>query len=140
MKEDAPCCQAIRSPTASPFEIVQLDYYDGTTEGLARCKVCGRTYAFDVIAQSPEGTRLFGFARISPAHYEAMAAATEGTPASLEDAQAWVEKLAVLEARVPRGQAERDLLVLAETIEDLVIASRKVDFSALRALLPGETS
>jgi hypothetical protein len=32
MKEDAPCCQAIRSPTASPFEIVQLGYYDGTTE------------------------------------------------------------------------------------------------------------
>ena len=137
MKEDAPCCQAIRSRAASPFQIVQLGYYDGTTEGLARCKVCGRAYAFDVIVQSDEGARLYGFARITVAHYEAMAAATEGAPASLEDAQSWVEKLALLEARVPRQQAERDLLVLADRIEEEVIASRKVDFETLQALLVG---
>ncbi len=128
MKEDSTCCLAIHSPTASPFEIVQIDYYDGTTEGLARCKVCGRAYAFDVLAQSDDGTRLYGFARIAPAHYEAVSAATEAVPGSLEEVPSWREKLALVEARTPRQQGERDLFVLAENIEEEVIASRKVDF------------
>jgi hypothetical protein len=134
MSDNAACCQEIRTRSASPFEVVQFDYYDGTTEGLARCNTCGRTYIFDVLTQSNDGTRLYGFATIASAHYEAVAAAMEVVP-RLDELQPWRESLALVEARVPRQQGERDLFVLSDSIESEVTFSRRVGFEVLRELV-----
>ena len=119
-----PCCQAIRGPTLSPFEIIQLGYYDGVTEGLARCRVCATTYAFDTTCGS-DVRRVYGLARISEAHYLAVAAALERPP-SLDGMQEWLRDVALLDASVPSHKGERDLFVIADNLEVEIILARKV--------------
>lgn len=48
------CCQQLAGasqPSASPFEeAIVTGYYDGPTEGFARCAICRRTHAFQELA------------------------------------------------------------------------------------------
>lgn len=130
----AGCCQDIRKPTPSPFEIAQLDWYDGVTEGLARCKVCGTTYAFDVACTSSDGLRVYGFARIAEAHYRAVASALDRPPQP-DNMQEWRRDLASAEMQVPSGRADRDLFVVARDVEAEILFARKVSFGNLRDFL-----
>ena len=120
------CCQAIIQPTASPFEVVQFDYYDGTTAGLARCKTCGTTYAFDTLGTTEDGRRAFGFARVASDYFEAVAREFETPASKMTDLLGWRERVALAEARFPTGQGERDLLVVSRNIEGEVLAARRI--------------
>ena len=131
----AECCLGIRVPTPRPFEVVELDWYDGVTAGLARCRSCGQAYAFDVVASSPDGLRVYGFARIAPAYYETMAALGGKRVPPMNDVQEWRDALAPVESRSPSHQADRDLFVLARDLMDEVIASRRVSFSVLEGIV-----
>lgn len=134
MEPALPCCQAIRQPTASPFDVVQLDYYDGTTAGLARCRSCSTAYTFDTLGTAEEGLRAFAFARVDSAHFAAVATAVDSPPGPTEDLAQWRERVALAEARFPTRQQERNLLVLARHLEEEVVSSRRVDASEWVAL------
>lgn len=128
------CCQDISAPTRSPFEIVQLGWHDGITDGLARCKLCGTTYAFDVMCSAGD-LRVYGFARIAEAHFRAVSSALRRPPPPVEKLQEWLRVVAEVESIVPRAASNRDLLVLARNLEDEVQLARRVSFAAVRAFL-----
>jgi hypothetical protein len=129
------CCQAIDRPKPSPFEIAQLDWYDGVTEGLARCEACGATYTFDVVCSSKDGVRIYGFARIAETYYRAMTAVLEKSPPSPEKVTEWQRELAMTESQVPKAQSERDLFVIARDLEEEVLLARRMAFPELREVL-----
>jgi hypothetical protein len=130
----ARCCQDVSAPTKSPFEIVQLGWNDGISDGLARCKLCGTTYAFDVVCAEGD-LRVYGFARIAEAHYRAVASALRRPPPPVEKLQEWLRVVAEVESIVPRAASNRDLFVLARHLEDEVLLARRVRFAAVRAFL-----
>jgi hypothetical protein len=128
------CCQAVTAVAPSPFDIVQLAWYDGVTKGLAMCRTCGRTYTFDVVVSSNR-VRVYGFARIAEAQYRAVAAIAEGPAPSLDRLQEWREAIAVAAVRATTYQAERDLFVVASDIEEQILLATKVGFETLMAFL-----
>jgi hypothetical protein len=132
------CCQHISAPTRSPFEIVPLGRNDGVTDGLARCKFCGTTYAFDVVCAEGD-LRVYGFARIAEAHFLAVASALRRPPPPVEKLQEWLRVVAQVETIVPRAASNRDLFVLASNLEGQVLLARRVDFADVRAFLERST-
>ena len=118
-----------------PVRDLQLGWYDDVTEGLARCKVCGKTYAFDVVATSPEGGRIYGFARIAEAQFLAVSSALDRAPPLPDQVQKWREAIAVATVRTATDQSDRDLLVLADDLEEEILLAQRIDFRTWREFL-----
>jgi hypothetical protein len=121
MTDSAPCCEQIRAATPAPFEVIELDYCDGVTEGLARCRTCGRTYHLALLCvDAGTSRRVYGFARLGTDDYaRGVAAASAG----------------VTDVHV---QSERNLIVISEDIEQGVLCSGVVEFASWLELLQGD--
>lgn len=122
------CCQSISRVTPTPFEIIQMGWYDGITEGLAKCRTCGSTYTFDVMVSS-DGVRAYGFARIGESEYEAVATIAETSVPTANALQEWREAIALAAVRSTTYRGERHLLVVADDLEHEVKLATLVRFS-----------
>ena len=108
--ERSACCGAISDETRSPFEIVELEWKDGVAAGLARCRCCGQAYAFDTVASSGAGLRVYAFARIGADHYAAVVRALESPGLSAADLDPSRARAALVDGSSMQGRGDRDLL------------------------------
>jgi hypothetical protein len=132
---DATCCQHLRDAGPSPFEVVMLGWHDGITSGMARCRVCGRTYHFDLVAwDADQEVRVYAFKAVSSASYDAVAR-LQARPTEANDAMSRGDEITLRVRDALATAFERKLLVAATDVAKYVLSARSVGFEDWSAML-----
>lgn len=133
MSDNACPCRGMHERTRSPFEIVQLGWYDGITSGLAKCRECGQTFYFDMLGWDEEQwLRIYAFAAIAAESYEHVSRVDREGPSTAAGALAGADAVMLAVRDAVAGAFGRTMFVLAQDLEKEVLASRPVDFAALK--------
>jgi hypothetical protein len=126
--------------------IVVLDYFDGETEGLLQCGICGRRYYFSLIDwDEHQDMRIFSIHAVDRAIFEAVAAELSATYGR-RNARYWVpNNPSISEALRANAKARVEMLlenvkalpeavVVTEHIERDILALDLVEGSSIRAV------
>jgi len=113
-----------------------LGWQDGLTSGMARCRECGRTYHFDLVAwDEDQDWRLYGFKEVTAASYQAVVTLlTAGSPAP-ERAREHIDLVTLRVRDALATSHERKLLVLARDLEKSIESARMVEFEEWTRLM-----
>jgi hypothetical protein len=129
------CCRDLHSGDESPFEILMLGWQDGLTSGMARCRSCGTTFHFEMVAWDGEQEiRIYGFREVSRASYDAVASLHAGPPADTHSR----ERADALTLKVRDALAtsfERMLYVAAKALAQKIVAARWIEFALWKEML-----
>jgi len=128
------CCKNLGRGD-SPFEIIMLGWQDGLTSGMARCRACGTTYHFEMVAWDQEQeVRIYGFREVSQASYDAVVA-LHLAPSVTENPLERSDALALKARDALATGFERIFYAAATNLAKEVIAARRVGFTAWKELL-----
>jgi hypothetical protein len=129
------CCRKMDRGGPSPFEIVMLGWQDGLTSGMARCRSCGSTYHFEMVAWDAEQeVRIYGFRDVSQASYDAIAT-LNANPVAPERAKERSDALTLRTRDALATSFERTLFVAAVDLTEVLLTARKIDFPTWKELL-----
>lgn len=130
------CCKRLTRDEPSPFELVQLGWWDGLTSGMARCRACSATYYFDMISWAFEHeVRIYGFREISRAGYDSVEELCAGPAPSADQRQ---QHDAALLRRVRDALAtnyETSLYVASANLAERIVSARTISFDAWMGIL-----
>lgn len=147
------CCQDLpgRRDVASPFrEVLAFDWYDGPTEGITRCGVCSRVYAFRMCAWEPPGRfrRVFRLESLPGEVFQEAVeiASSTGAPRWPVWVPIWPEMdgpdpLAAYDEEVARRAVDvpaKGLLLLTRELEERIEAALSIAGHAQDSALPEE--
>ena len=137
MSADTTCCQSILAPTPSPFEVHSFGWWDGPVDGMARCRSCGRTYHFEMIAEEFEtADRVYRFAESHHTAYARYVEQHSKEPASREEHQAYAQELArLLRDALGEMAQPRFIAVAAAGLELEILGAKRIQFDDWRAIL-----
>jgi len=135
MTKESACCQRLSEGGPSPFDVSMLGWYDGPISGLAKCRGCGRAYHFDLVAwDSEQDERLYGFAEVTVADYEAIVRLMAETP-SPERAREQGDKVMLRVRDALAASYERNLLVLTSDLSQVIRTAQIVAFERWKFML-----
>lgn len=127
-----PCCQQITERVPSPFEVKVINWYDGITEGVARCRTCGWAYHVEMLTwDQGQDIRIYGFRRILPEAFEKLVAVISVQ----EVGRNWDDSVSSTLGAALSSGGERTLVVVSEDLTAEVIRSKVMDFMAWRDVL-----
>jgi hypothetical protein len=135
MTSDPICCQRL-SKGPSPFEVSMLGWYDGVTSGVAKCRACGRTYHFEMLAWDDEQEmRVYAFKEVTKATYDAIVLLLDAPPPTPERAAEFGDVVALRVRDALITNPERNLLVLAANLATFIESARVADFAQWKELI-----
>jgi len=136
MKDDSDCCRNLAVSDKSPFEVSMLGWYDGLTSGLAKCRICDRTYHFELIAQDAEGeVRLYGFKEVSHSCYDAIVGLLVGPVPPAEQAREFGDQVMLRVRDALATNLERKLFVASTDLTKVILSAQIVDFDRWESIL-----
>ena len=136
MTNEPECCQRLTQGGTSPFEVAILGWHDGLMSGMAKCRGCGRTYHFDLLAWDEEQeARLYGFKEVSVASYDAVTLLLAKVPPSPARAGEFADLVTLRVRDAVATGMERKLLVLATDLKTFIQAAGMVEFAGWKTLL-----
>lgn len=129
MKTNKICCRELIELKAqgTPWgEIIALGYYDGPTDGLAKCSLCSSEYKFSLLAwDDKQDVRIYGFSPLPASTFKQVidTLAPLGTPTR----PVWVpvfeipaEEKAVLDVRLSELLGQAGMIKLVVASESLI--------------------
>ncbi len=130
------CCRRLGPNDPSPFEILQLGWYDGLTSGLARCRACAATYFFQLLEWDGEReARVYGFQEINSTGYESVANLMQRGPQSTEGHPGYDDSVSRAVSAALGSGFEWSLYIASANLSDKIIAARKLTFDEWMAIL-----
>jgi hypothetical protein len=133
--KESVCCKRLQPGDLSPFEITQLGWHDGLTAGMARCRNCGSTYHFKLVAwnvaNEPEHeVRVYGFRLVTNDTYNDVVRVV-GPPGQRFEA---VPLLLALRDSLATN-FECTLYVAAADLTKVIAGAKHVDFAFWSSIL-----
>jgi hypothetical protein len=132
------CCRTMVAGE-SPFDILELGYLDGLTGGMARCRACGATYDFQMVAWDQEQeVRVYGFRPIRAEHYDrmvALSAEIAGWRPGERDYRKGSDALTLRRRDALSSSYEVTLLVASTDLCKRITAVRRMEFATWKETL-----